>query len=95
MPYPSNHEYVVAVFDANGTRVWGGFDSTGRILHAPIPVLDDSVQFNFDSSAVMPLKAGGIYSWKVYADLDPNSPGMVIKLISSSEDLRGIFQVVP
>jgi len=94
-PYPSTQEYVVAVFDANGTRVWGGYNTAGVILHAPIPANTDSVRFNFDGSALMPLKAGGIYTWKVYADQNPNSPGRVVTLISSSEDLRGIFKVVP
>jgi hypothetical protein len=90
--YPSTKEYIVEVFDANGKRIWGGFSATGAILHPSIPASADSVVYNFDNSATSPLKAGGIYTWKVYADNDAQAN--VQGLISSSENLRGLFQVV-
>ena len=91
--YSSTKEYIVEVFDAKGNRVWGGFNSTtGVILHTAIPASADSIRYNFDGSALTPLKTNGIYSWKIFADnsTDPNVQG----LISSSEDSRGLFQVV-
>ena len=92
LKYPSAKEYIVEVFDAKGKRIWGGFNSSGVILHPAILAAADSVRFNFDGSALSPLKAGGIYSWRVYADNDAQAN--VQGLISSSEDLRGLFQVV-
>jgi hypothetical protein len=47
------------------------------------------VQFNFDSTAVEPLVMRQTYSWKVYADFFNRKE--VGQLISSSEDLRGLF----
>jgi hypothetical protein len=89
--YSSAKEYIVEVFNGSGKRIWGGFTDVGIIRHPQ--VMGESATFNFDGSASEPLKAGGIYSWKVYAD---NSSNLNIQgLISSSEDLRGIFQVLP
>jgi hypothetical protein len=90
--YSSAKQYIIEVVDQSGTRIWGGWDSAGNILHAPIPANPgglDSVQFNFDSSAIEPLRMGGTYAWKIYADFFNRRD--VGQLISSSEDLRGLF----
>ncbi len=89
--YSSAKEYILEVFDGNGKRIWGGYTNSGQIRHTQ--VVEDSARYNFDGSATEPLKAGGIYSWKVYADKSANLN--IQGLISSSEDLRGIFQVAP
>ena len=39
------------------------------------------------------LKPGEIYQWKLWADKGTQENSFVENLISSSEDLRGIFQV--
>ncbi len=91
-PYSSAKQYIIEVVDQSGARIWGGWDSTGKILHKPFDVPTsglDSIQFNFDSTAVEPLKMGGTYAWKVYADFTRNPT--VGELRSSSEDLRGLF----
>ena len=90
--YPSAKQYIIEVRDQSGAVIWGGWDSTGKILHAPILPHGqglDSVQFNFDSSAVELLKVGGSYAWKIYADFFNKKD--VGQLISASEDLRGLF----
>ncbi len=89
--YSSAKEYILEVFNGNGKRIWGGYTNSGQVRHTQ--VVGDSASYNFDGSATEPLKAGGIYSWKVYADKSANVD--IQGLISSSEDLRGIFQVAP
>lgn len=88
----SAKEIIIKVFDSKGERIWGGCDSAGNILHAPIaanPGSLDSVQFNFNGSAKAELSRFDTYSWKIYSDAD-RAPG-IQKLISSTEDLRGLF----
>lgn len=93
--YPSTQEYVIAVYNGYGEVIWGGYDSLGNILHASIGSKDTSARYNFDGSAKAPLQtgsdAGFQYRWKIWADKG-NQPG-VQQLLSSSEDLRGLFVV--
>jgi hypothetical protein len=88
-PYPQAKEYIIEVKDMNGNIVWGGFDENGIIRHAQIPRTYSSIRFNFDGSAAAELQSGQVYQWKIYADDDilPN----VQTLLSSSEDLKGLF----
>lgn len=92
--YASAKEYIIEVFDENGRSIWGGFDGDGKIRHPKI-TQDDSITvvYNFDGSAKEPLKVGKVYRWKVWAD-DNSDPG-VQTLLSSSEDLMGLFKVTP
>ena len=87
--YPQAKEYIIEVRDINGSLVWGGFDENGIIRHTQIPRTYTSIRFNFDGSAESQLQSGQIYQWKIYADDDilPN----VQTLLSSSEDLKGLF----
>jgi hypothetical protein len=87
--YSSTHEYIVEVFNSNGTRIWGGYNANGTVNHAAITANQDSVVFNFDGSATDSIQPGKTYRWKVYAD-DDNAAG-VQTLISSSEDQLGLF----
>ena len=89
--YPQAKEYIIEVRDINGDLVWGGFDENGVIRHAQIPRSETSVLFNFDGSALSQLQEGQVYQWKIYADDDlaPN----VQTLLSSSEDLKGLFTI--
>lgn len=88
-PYPQAKEYIIEVRDINGNLIWGGFTASGEIRHAPISKELTSIEFNFDGSALTQLKHGQIYQWKIYADDDATLN--VQTLLSSSEDLKGIF----
>jgi hypothetical protein len=87
--YPQAKEYIIEVRDINGELIWGGFKANGEIRHAQIPKEWNSVEFNFDGSALTQLQSGNIYQWRLYADDDavPN----VQTLLSASEDLMGLF----
>jgi len=88
-PYPQAKEYIIEVRDINGNLVWGGFTASGEIRHSQIPKEWNSVIFNFDGSALTQLQHGEIYQWRIYAD-DDAAPN-VQTLLSSSEDLKGLF----
>ncbi len=89
--YPQTKEYIVEVRDINGNLIWGGFTESGEIRHSKISKEWNSVEFNFDGSASSQLQPGNIYQWRLYAD-DDVTPG-VQTLLSSSEDLMGLFRV--
>jgi len=94
--YPSAKEYFIEVKDLNGDVLWGGFDADGAANHGFIPAGTESVTYNFDGQPDAPeLEPGQIYQWMIWADLGTKQDSFVEQLISSSEDLRGIFQVPP
>jgi hypothetical protein len=90
--YPQAKEYIIEVKDLNGNVIWGGFTSAGEIKHSQIPKEWNDVRFNFDGTALSGLNPGDVYQWRVYADDDAS--GGVQTLLSSSEDLMGLF-IVP
>jgi hypothetical protein len=90
-PYPQAKEYIIEVKDLNGNIIWGGFDENGIVRHAKIAKETTSVKFNFDGTAKSILKHGEVYQWKVYAD--DNALNNVQTLLSSSEDLMGLFKI--
>ena len=90
--YPQTKEYIIEVRDINGNLMWGGFRENGIIRHAQIPKEWTSVEYDFDGSAVSPLNSGEIYQWRIYSD-DDATPN-VQTLLSSSEDLMGLF-IIP
>lgn len=87
--YPSTHEYIVGVYNTYGDLIWGGYDADNNVLHPQLDSKTDSVVFNFDSSAVEPIRWGHTYRWKVWADKD--AAVGVQQFISASEDLMGMF----
>lgn len=89
--YPQTKEYIIEVRDINGNLIWGGFTESGKIRHSQIPKEWNSVEFNFDGSASSQLQPGNIYQWRIYAD-DDAVPD-VQTLLSSSEDLMGLFKI--
>ena len=92
--YPSAKEYFIEVRDLNGNVIWGGFEDDGTVNHGFIGAQVASVEYNFDNqSGASVLEPGKIYQWKIWADLGTQQDSFVEQLISSSEDLRGIFQV--
>jgi hypothetical protein len=90
--YPQTKEYIIEVRDINGNLVWGGFEANGHIRHVKIPKEWNSVEFNFDGSALITLQSGNIYQWRIYSDDDATAD--VQTLLSASEDLMGLF-IVP
>lgn len=94
VPYPSTKEYFIEVKDHSGNVLWGGVNSDGTVNHDFIDAAADSVVYNFDGRATVPaLVPGEIYQWRLWADKGTQTNSFVEQLISSSEDLRGIFQV--
>ena len=89
--YSSTKEWIVEVRDLSGNIIWGGFDENGIVNHQQISKDTYSVEYNFDGTATADLIPENIYQWKIYADDDTALD--VQTLISTSEDLRGIFQV--
>ena len=93
LAYPSTKEYIIEVRDLSGNVIWGGFDPDGTVNHGYIDDSVSSVEYDFDGSASEALVPGNIYQWKIWADKGTAVDSGVEQLISSSEDLRGIFQV--
>jgi hypothetical protein len=91
--YSSVKEYIIEVKDFNGNVMWGGYDrTTGAINHEQISQsVTVQKRYNFDQQNVPALVPGVIYQWKVYADDD--AAAGVQTLLSSSEDLMGLFMV--
>ncbi len=87
--YPQTKEYIIEVRDINGNLIWGGFTASGEIRHTQIPKELNSVEFNFDGSALLQLNSGEVYQWRIYSDDDATQN--VQTLLSSSEDLMGLF----
>jgi hypothetical protein len=88
--YPSTQEYIVGVYNSYGELIWGGYDTSNNVLHAQLTdSKQDTVVFNFDSSATEPIRWGYTYRWKVWAD--KGAEVGVQQLISASEDLMGLF----
>jgi len=87
--YPQAKEYIIEVRDANGNLMWGGFTNSGVINHTQIPKEWNSVEYNFDGSAVSPLIPGNVYQWRIY--VDDAATANIQTLLSSSEDLMGLF----
>lgn len=93
-PYPSTKEYFIEVRDLGGRRLWGGFEADGTSNHAVIDAATTSVRYNFDEQPELPaLQPGTVYQWRLWADKGTQMQGFVEQLISSSEDLRGLFRV--
>ena len=94
LAYPSTKEYFIEVRDLSGDLLWGGFENDGTVNHAFIPASQVSVQYNFDDQPGVPvLEPGQIYQWRLWADKGTFFDSVVEQLISSSEDLQGIFQI--
>ncbi len=94
LPYPSTKEYFIEVRDNSGHVLWGGLNGDGTVNHRFIGASADSVVYNFDDQPGAPaLVPGEIYQWRLWADKGTLGDSFVEQLISSSEDLQGIFQV--
>lgn len=91
--YASTNDYVIEVSDINGNVIWGGFtNNAGTITkNIVIPKNQLSIAFNSDGTAKSALKSNVVYRWRIYASKDDISSPSGWKLISVSEDQRGLF----
>lgn len=90
--YPSTSDYVIEVINSSGEVIWGSFSGTTK-LNSLASTSPANVIFNFDGLASEPLADGHTYRWRVYASKDDTS-ATGWRLISASEDQRGVFKVV-
>jgi hypothetical protein len=88
--YASAKEYIIEVFDSQGNTIWGGYNG---VVIAHNPITGTSADFDFDGTATVSLEDGKTYRWKIYAD-SIGTDGVVDTLISSSEDLMGLFTYI-
>lgn len=93
--YSSADHYIPEVINQNGTVIWGGFAGGWSVRRVLVPKTQTSILFNADSTATEPLVAGRTYRWKVYASKDDSREPLGWKLISASEDQRGIIRILP
>ena len=93
--YSSVSDYVIEVSDINGNVLWGGFTKSVSTItkNIIIPKSQLSIVYNSDSKAVSALKSNVVYRWRIYASKDDNSSPTGWKLISVSEEQRGLFMI--
>ncbi|HEY4789303.1 MAG TPA: hypothetical protein VIH57_24805, partial [Bacteroidales bacterium] len=93
LAYSSTSDYVIEVSDINGNVIWGGFAKNGATItkNISIPKGQFSIVFNSDGNASSTLKSNNTYRWRIYSSKDDNSSSTGWKLISVSEEQRGLF----
>ncbi len=93
--YSSTSDYVIEVSDINGNIIWGGFTNNGGTItkNIVIPKNQLSIVFNSDNKASSALKTNTIYRWRIYSSKDDTSSPTGWKLISVSEEQRGLFMI--
>lgn len=93
--YPSSVDYVIEVMNSNGQVIWGGFTGSGvnATKNITIPGATTTVVYNYDGTAKEVLKSGQIYRWRIFASSKDVKAISGWKLISVSEDQRGLFIV--
>lgn len=92
-PYSSADHYVIEVTDQNGRVVWGGFENNWTVRKVVVPKTSTSIVYNEDSTATEELRAGHVYRWRVYASKDDAREPTGWKLISVSEEQRGLIRL--
>lgn len=93
--YSSADHYVPEVINQSGKVIWGGFSNNWTVRRVLIPKTQTSIQFDSDSSATESLVPGKTYRWKVYVSKDDAKEPTGWKLISVSEDQRGLIKILP
>lgn len=92
--YASADDYVVEVTDQNGRVLWGGFSDNWTVRKVVIPRTSTSVEYNADATATEELRSGRVYRWRVYASKNDSREPTGWKLISASEEQRGLIRIV-
>jgi len=93
-PYSSADDYVIEVSDQNGRVLWGGFENNWTVRKVVIPRTNTSIEYDVDSTATEALQVGRVYRWRVYASKDDTREPTGWKLISVSEEQRGLIHIV-
>lgn len=93
--YSSADHYVPEVINQSGKVIWGGFSSDWAVRRVLLPKTQTSIRFNADSTATESLVPGRTYRWKVYVSKDDAKEPLGWKLISVSEDQRGLIKILP
>jgi len=93
--YSSADHYIIEVINASGKVIWGGFSNNWNVRNVIIPKTQTNIRFNADSSATETLMEGKVYRWNIYVSKDDSGEPNGWKLISASEDQRGLFKVIP
>ena len=91
--YSSTSDYIIEVSDINGNVIWGGFSGEGAYItkNIIIPKNQLSIEFNSDGNAAEELLPNAIYRWRIFASKDDVQEATGWKLISGSEEQRGLF----
>ncbi|MEN8119158.1 MAG: carboxypeptidase regulatory-like domain-containing protein [Bacteroidota bacterium] len=91
--YSSTSDYIIEVSDINGNVIWGGFSGAGANLTKNIIIAKDqlSIEFNSDGNAASDLELNTVYRWRIFASKDDVQEVTGWKLISGSEEQRGLF----
>ncbi len=95
--YSSTSDYIIEVSDVNGNIIWGGFSGSGNSTTKNIIIPKDqlSIAFNSDGNAnISALEVGKVYRWKIYASKDDTKEVVGWKLISASEERRGLIKII-
>jgi len=93
--YSSVSDYIIEVSDVNGNVIWGGFTNESGTITKNIIIAKSqlSIQYNADGNASEELQEGNTYRWKVYASKDDTKEATGWKLISVSEEQKGLFTI--
>jgi len=94
MPYSSADDYVIEVTDQSGRVIWGGFEDGWRTRRVVIAKTSTSIEYNTDSTAIEALQVGHVYRWRIYASKDDLREPTGWKLVSVSEEQRGIVRII-
>ena len=79
--------------NSQGNVIWGGFANNWTVRKVLIPASETSILFNADSAATEALALGRVYRWRIYASKNDNQEPLGWKLISVSEDQRGLVRI--
>ena len=93
-PYSSADDYVVEVTDQSGRVIWGGFSDNWTVRRVVVPRTSTSIRYNADSTASESLQVGRMYRWRIYASKNDSREPTGWKLISASEEQRGLISIV-
>jgi hypothetical protein len=86
--YPgSTQGYCIEVIDVFGNVVWGGFETDGTPL---VSWPNHTAEATYDGD---PLVGGLNYRWTLWAMANDSSSPLGFRFISSTENLRGLFEV--
>lgn len=92
--YSSVSDYIIEVSDINGNVVWGGFTSNNGAITKNISIPKSAVTINYNSDGkAQALKTGTTYRWRIFASKDDAKEPNGWKLISVSEEQRGLFVI--